>query len=102
MGWAKHGLRFGDKTTFGLPSETFFPQIGEQLVERETEEKKRRKEERRKEGKKGKEICMDTCFGLYGTTLDVRISCLAFDLSKVLLGISLLTLDLMRVGLGKN
>ena len=45
---------------------------------------------------------MDTCFGLYGTTLDVRISCLAFDLSRVLLGISLLTLDLMRVGLGKK
>ena len=45
---------------------------------------------------------MDTCFGLYGTTLDVRISYLEFDLSRVLLGISLLTLDLMRVGLGKN
>ena len=45
---------------------------------------------------------MDTCFRLYGTTLDVRISCLAFDLSRVLLGISLLTLDLMRVGLGKK
>ena len=29
---------------------------------------------------------MDTCFGLYGTTLDIRISCLAFDLSWVLLG----------------
>ena len=29
---------------------------------------------------------MDTCFGLYGTTLDIRISCLAFDLSRVLLG----------------
>ena len=43
---------------------------------------------------------MDTCFGLYGTTLDVRISYLTFDLSRVLLGISLLTLDLMRVGLG--
>ena len=45
---------------------------------------------------------MDTCFGLYGTTLDVRISCLAFDLFRVLLGISLLTLGLMRVGLGKK
>ena len=45
---------------------------------------------------------MDTCFGLYGTTLDVRISCLTFDLSRVLLGISLQTLDLMRVGLGKK
>ena len=45
---------------------------------------------------------MDTCFGLYGTTLDVRISCLVFDISRVLLQISLLTLDLMRVGLGKN
>ena len=31
---------------------------------------------------------MDTCFGLYGTTLDVRIFCLAFDFSRVLLGIS--------------
>ena len=29
---------------------------------------------------------MDTCFGLYGTTLDVRISCLASDLSRVFLG----------------
>ena len=29
---------------------------------------------------------MDTCFGLYGTTLDIRISCLTFDLSRVLLG----------------
>ena len=28
---------------------------------------------------------MDTCFGLYGTTLDIRISCLALDLSRVLL-----------------
>ena len=27
---------------------------------------------------------MDTCFGLYGTTLDIRIS--SFDLSRVLLG----------------
>ena len=45
---------------------------------------------------------MDTCFGLYGTTLDVRIYCLEFDLSRVLLGISLLTLDLMRVGLGRK
>ena len=45
---------------------------------------------------------MDTCFGLYRTTLDVRISCLAFDLSRVLLGISFLTLDFMRVGLGKK
>ena len=45
---------------------------------------------------------MDTRFGLYGTTLDVRISCLTFDLSRVLLGISLIILDLMRVGLGKK
>ena len=29
-------------------------------------------------------ISMDTCFGLYGTTLDIRIS--SFDLSRVLLG----------------
>ena len=29
---------------------------------------------------------MDTCFGLYGATLDIRISCLTFDLSRVLLG----------------
>ena len=28
---------------------------------------------------------MDTCFELYGATLDIRISCLAFDLSRVLL-----------------
>ena len=27
---------------------------------------------------------MDTCFGLYGTTLDIRIS--SFDLYRVLLG----------------
>ena len=32
---------------------------------------------------------MDTCFGLYGTTLDVIISCLEFDLSRVLLGFHL-------------
>ena len=29
-------------------------------------------------------ISMDTCFGLYGTTLDISIS--SFDLSRVLLG----------------
>ena len=29
---------------------------------------------------------MDTCFELYGATLEIRISCLAFDLSRVLLG----------------
>ena len=29
-------------------------------------------------------ISMDICFGLYGTTLDIRIS--SFDLSRVLLG----------------
>ena len=29
---------------------------------------------------------MNTCFGLYGTTLDIRTSCLAFDLSRVLFG----------------
>ena len=29
-------------------------------------------------------ISMDTCFGLYGTTLGIRIS--SFDLSRVLLG----------------
>ena len=29
---------------------------------------------------------MDTCFELYGATLDIMISCLAFDLSRVLLG----------------
>ena len=28
----------------------------------------------------------DTCFGLYGETFDIWISCLAFDLSRVLLG----------------
>ena len=32
-------------------------------------------------------ISMDTCFGLYGATLDIGISCLAFDLSRVLLGL---------------
>ena len=32
---------------------------------------------------------MDTCFGMYGATLDIRISCLAFDLSRVLLGFHL-------------
>ena len=31
-------------------------------------------------------ISMDTCFGLYGATLEIKISCLAFDLSSVLLG----------------
>ena len=29
---------------------------------------------------------MDTRFELYGATLDIRISCLAFYLSRVLLG----------------
>ena len=29
---------------------------------------------------------MDTCFGLYKATFDIWISCLAFDLSRVLLG----------------
>ena len=29
---------------------------------------------------------MDTCFELYRATFDIRISCLAFDLSRVLLG----------------
>ena len=28
---------------------------------------------------------MDTCFGLYGAIFDIWISCLAFDLSRVLL-----------------
>ena len=28
---------------------------------------------------------MDTCFGLYGETFDIWISCLVFDLSRVLL-----------------
>ena len=28
---------------------------------------------------------MDTCFGLYRATFDIWISCLAFDLSRVLL-----------------
>ena len=31
-------------------------------------------------------ISMDTCFGLYGETLEIRISCLEFDFSRVLLG----------------
>ena len=31
---------------------------------------------------------MDTCFGLYGATLDIRISCLTFDLSRVFVRIS--------------
>ena len=34
--------------------------------------------------------------------LGSKDSCLAFDLARVLLGISLITLDLMRVGLGKT
>ena len=59
-------------------------------------------EEKKKEERKVKKVRNDTCFGLYGTTLDVRISFLAFDLSRVLLGISLLTLYFMRVGLGKK
>ena len=29
---------------------------------------------------------MDTCFVLYRATLGIRISCLAFDLSRVFLG----------------
>ena len=54
--------------------------MGEEEEEEEEEKKKRREEER-------EEISsMDTCFGLYGATLDIRISCLTFDLSKVLLG----------------
>ena len=35
--------KFGDKTKFGLPHETFFPKIGEQPIEREREEKKKKK-----------------------------------------------------------
>ena len=31
-------------------------------------------------------ISMETCFGLYAASLEIRISCLAFDLSRVLLG----------------
>ena len=56
---------------------------------------KRREEERRRreEKKKGRAkrygtmtTSMNTCFGLYGATFDIWISCLAFDLSRVLLG----------------
>ena len=57
-------------------------------------EKKKKKGRRRRRRKKKKPnlrygtmtISMDTCFGLYGATLDIRISCLEFDLSRVLLG----------------
>ena len=41
-------------------------------------------------------------FWVVWNDLGCKDSCLEFDLSRVLLGISLLTLDLMRVGLGKN
>ena len=34
-------------------------------------------------------IITDTCFGLYGETFEIRISCLAFDRSRVLLGFHL-------------
>ena len=54
---------------------------GEEEEEEEWEEKKKRREEEREEISG-----MDTCFGLYGATLDIRISCLAFDISRVLLG----------------
>ena len=54
---------------------------------------RKRKRRRREEKEKGRakrfgilKFCMDTCFGLYRATLDIRISCLAFDLSRVLLG----------------
>ena len=55
-------------------------------------EKKRRGRGRKRRGRRRSQakvwilvrFGMDTCFGLYGTTLDVRISCWAFDLSKVL------------------
>ena len=54
------------------------------------EGKEKKKEKKEKEEAKLRygtmTISMDTCFRLYGTTLEIRISCLAFDLSRVLLG----------------
>ena len=54
-------------------------------------EKKRRGRGRRRRRSQAKvwilvRFDMDTCFGLYGTTLEIRISCLPFDFSRVLLG----------------
>ena len=50
------------------------------------EKKRKKKEKPRRKVRISMIFGMDTCFGLYGTTLDIRISCLAFDLSRVLLG----------------
>ena len=62
---------------------------GGEEEEEEEEEKKKRKEEEKKIKKRYGTMTtsMDTCFGLYGETFDIWISCLAFDLSRVLLGL---------------
>ena len=75
------GLNLGEKTIEKRRKE-------EKREEEEEEEKKKRREEERKIKKRygTMTISMDTCFGLYGATFDIRISCLAFDLSRVLLG----------------
>ena len=62
--------------------------MGEKNRGEEGKEKKKTKkeEEEAKLRYRTMTISMDTCFGLYGATLEIRISCLAFDLSRVLLG----------------
>ena len=57
-------------------------------MEKKKKKGRRRRRRRRKKKKPNLRcgimtISMDTCFGLYGATLDIRISCLAFDLSRV-------------------
>ena len=59
---------------------------GEEEEKEEEEKKKRREGERKSKRYETISTSMDTCFGLYGATFDIWISCLAFDLSRVLLG----------------
>ena len=58
----------------------------EEEEEEEEEEKKKGTEGERNSKRYGTmTTSMDTCFGLYGATFDIWISCLVFDLSRVLL-----------------
>ena len=84
---AKHGLRRDLDLRPNLISFWGRKNHGEEEEEGKEKKKKKKKEEEEAKLRYGTmTISMDTCFGLYGATFDIRISCLEFDLSRVLLG----------------
>ena len=87
---AKHGLITKAKISFGLQNKKGRAQkrMGENVEKRKTEKKKEKEEKKKRKAKRYGTMTtsMDTCFGLYGATFDIWISCLTFDLSRVLLG----------------